>query len=228
MDVSYIVLMPNIDDIPFYSVHDHIKLKTGHKTRLWCSQDEGHRKSSKPSTKADAKHRDTLGMIRYPCDSKLTVTCKEQRRSNDLLVSVTLKHTSCPEHAPYYDVTLPTEALAIICECVDWATPNEILRRVQATFPQVTSGQVHGAWTRLSEVLWKKESEQLPSAKVLLEEFEDDVDVFPVTTSEGVEQICWGMKKIAEPLRGKVVEIGLDATCACAVIPILSYADAPT
>ena len=35
----------------------------------------------------------------------------------------------------------------------------------------------------------------------------------PVNIPEGVEVLCWGMKKIAGPLKGKIVEVGLDATC---------------
>jgi hypothetical protein len=65
----------------------------------------------------------------------------------------------------------------------------------------------------MSEGLWKRDRTQLPSAKMLLEEFGEDVEVFDIDIPEGVEQLAWGMKKIAEPLREKVVEIGIDATC---------------
>lgn len=34
----------------------------------------------------------------------------------------------------------------------------------------------------------------------------------PEGVSEGVEIVAWGMKKIAEPLRGQVIGIGMDAT----------------
>ena len=54
----------------------------------------------------------------------------------------------------------------------------------------------------------------MPSAMTLLAEFKEDVDIFkPIGVPEGVEILAWGMKRIAEPLRGKVVEIGIDATC---------------
>ena len=140
------------------------------------------------------------------------MTCKSTgRNESHLLVSITIKHALV--HVPYYGVTLPPEAVDIVRECVEWATPNEILHRVQAKYPHVTSEQVHGAWTKMSEVLWKKDPDQLPSAQKLLAEFGDEVDVFDVKPAEGVEQLCWGMKRIAEPLRGQVVEIGLDATC---------------
>jgi hypothetical protein len=59
----------------------------------------------------------------------------------------------------------------------------------------------------------KRDKDQLTSARKLLEEHEQDVDVFEIKGTEGVEQLCWGMKKIARQLLGKVVEIGIDATC---------------
>ena len=48
---------------------------------------------------------------------------------------------------------------------------------------------------------------------MLLKEFSDDVDVFSVNKAEGVEQLCYGMKKIGAHLEGKVVEVGIDANC---------------
>jgi hypothetical protein len=65
----------------------------------------------------------------------------------------------------------------------------------------------------MSAALWRRDSQQLPSAKILLEEFGEDVGVFNIDIAEGVERMCLGMKKVAEWLRGKVVEIGIDVTC---------------
>lgn len=48
-----------------------------------------------------------------------------------------------------------------------------------------------------------------------MKEFGDEVDVLDVHPAEGVEQLCWAMKKIIELLKGKIVEIALDATCTC-------------
>ena len=65
----------------------------------------------------------------------------------------------------------------------------------------------------MSETLWKRDKEQLPSVKLLLGELEDDVAILDLPGMDGVEQIAWAMKKVVEPLRGKIVEIGMDATC---------------
>ena len=84
---------------------------------------------------------------------------------------------------------------------------------MQNVYPAVTANQVHKAWTTMSESLWKRNAEQLPSVKALLGEYKDDVDVLDVPVVNGVEQIAWAMKMIVGPLRGKIVEIGIDATC---------------
>ena len=88
-----------------------------------------------------------------------------------------------------------------------------ITPKVQAAFPQVTPKQVHTAWTQMSKMLWKRDKMQIPSAKLLLEELGDEVDLFDIKPPEGVEQVAWGIKPILRKLRDQVVEIGIDATC---------------
>jgi len=96
---------------------------------------------------------------------------------------------------PYFDVEMPSGASDIIRQHLEWSTPVSLVPQIQTSFPNVTAKQVHAAWTDMSET-------------------SDDVDVFDITVADGVEQLCWGMKKVANRLKGKVVEIGVDATCA--------------
>ena len=65
----------------------------------------------------------------------------------------------------------------------------------------------------MSELLWKRDKDPLPSAKFLLKELHHDVNIFDIKVPEEVWQLCWGMEKIAGRLKGKIVEIGIDATC---------------
>ena len=65
----------------------------------------------------------------------------------------------------------------------------------------------------MSETLWKRNSNQITSAKALLAEYEDDADLLTIPTMDGVKQVAWVMKRIANTLRGKIVEIGIDVTC---------------
>jgi hypothetical protein len=100
------------------------------------------------------------------------------------------------KHKPYYDVTMPPEATAIIRENVEWSTPVALVPKIQALHPHVSTNQVYSGWAVMSEELWKRDKLQLPSARALLAEFQKDVDVFDITATEGVEQLCWGMTKI--------------------------------
>ncbi|KAJ7336981.1 hypothetical protein DFH08DRAFT_813277 [Mycena albidolilacea] len=193
-------------------VKDHKKLKCGHRTRFFCSQDEAQKKKSKALTNPDIRNRDNIAMKRYPCGSKLSISCRAQEDNDDKPdVIVQLKHAG--KHISYEDVSMPLKALAIIRDNVEWLTPVAMVTRVQAAFPGVTATQIHRAWMEMSEPFWRFDNDQLPSTKKVLEENTDDVDIFEAQdVPEGVDMICWGMKKIAEPLKGKVVEIGVDAT----------------
>ena len=51
------------------------------------------------------------------------------------------------------------------------------------------------------------------TGKTLLREFDNYIDVFDIEVEEGVQQLCLGMKKIRERLRGKIIKIRIDATC---------------
>ncbi|KAJ7933128.1 hypothetical protein B0H13DRAFT_1856418 [Mycena leptocephala] len=83
-----------------------------------------------------------------------------------------------------------------------------MISKVQAAFPTVTAQEIHRAWMEMSGPLWRFDDDQLLSTKKMLEEYTDHVDIFePRDVPEGVEMVCWGMKKIATPLEGKAVEI---------------------
>ncbi|KAJ6578624.1 hypothetical protein B0H10DRAFT_2236088 [Mycena sp. CBHHK59/15] len=108
---------------------------------------------------------------------------------------------------------MPVEALDMIHENVKWLTPVAMVTKVQAAFPSVKAAQIHRAWMEESKPFWCFDNDQLLSTKKLLEEHTDDIDIFePTDIPEGVEMVCWGMKKIAMPLKGKIVEVGVDAT----------------
>jgi hypothetical protein len=201
-------------------VKDHPSLETGHKTRLWCCQDLARKKKSKVSLKPNAINRDTVGMCRYDCKSSLTVICRASSMigsaSGEHIILIKLQHHE--NHIPYYNVSMPDGASDIIRESLEWSTPVSLVPKIQALYPNVSAKQVHSAWSEMSETLWRREEDQLLSAEKLLVEYPDEVDVLEVPKVDGVEQLCWGMKRIVQQLKGMVVEIGIDATCACASV----------
>ncbi|KAF7350610.1 SWIM-type domain-containing protein [Mycena sanguinolenta] len=195
-----------------FTVKDHRKLKSGHHTRYWCSQDENRKKKSKASQNPGIRNRDTLGMKRFPCHSKLSISCRVQKDNKDILdITVRVKHAA--KHVHYEDVALPAAALALIRDNVEWLTPVAMVTKIQAAFPKATAAQIHRAWTQMSEPFWRFDRDQLVSTKMLLQEHPDDVDIFVLRDIPGgVDALCWGMKKIATPLKGQIVEVGVDAT----------------
>ena len=98
------------------SMKDNQLLKNGHKTRYWCSQDEARKQKARPCQREGAKHRNTLGMRRYGCKSKLNISCRTnpKREENTYRVTIWLEHHR--KHTPYSDVSLPPEAASLIIE----------------------------------------------------------------------------------------------------------------
>jgi hypothetical protein len=63
-------------------------------------------------------------------------------------------------------------------------------------------------------LFWWCDDLQLPSTEKLLKEHWEDIDIFtPTGVPEGIEMLSWGMKRIMGRLRGKIMEVGVDATC---------------
>ena len=194
-------------------IKDHRPVQTGHKTRYWCCHDKNRKPKSHPSEREGALHRDTLGMCRYDCQSKMTISCRTnpQREEKTYTILIWLEHHM--KHTPYYDVSLPPAATVLIRENLECHCLNEVAKKVLLSHPSVTAKQVHAAWTKMSETLWKQDNEQVASVKALLAEHQDNAAILDLPWMEGVEQVAWVMKKIVLPLQGKIVEIGIDATC---------------
>ncbi|KAK1222359.1 hypothetical protein PQX77_014797 [Marasmius sp. AFHP31] len=203
-----------------FTVKKNPHMVTGHKTVLHCSQDVDKKRKSRPqqqkSGEKEIQHRQTVGMTRYPCRSKLIVTCKNPNMCSTGMKLVTIDIHHHKRHIPYYDVGMPEEAAQVIRENLLDSTPNSLVHRLQKVFPQLTAKQVHSAWTVMSEEVWKKDKMQIPSAKTLIEEYSEIVEAFDVQHEEGVEQLCWGMKIIAATINQlgvRVEEMSMDATC---------------
>ncbi|KAF8514567.1 hypothetical protein BU17DRAFT_68338 [Hysterangium stoloniferum] len=130
---------------------DNKKLKCGHWTCFWCSQDEAHKKW-KSSTDPNIKNRENPGMKRFPCHSKLGISCCNVDGDGSMLITVRLEHHH--QHINYVEVSMPLEALQMICDHLEWLTPTAIVTKIQAVVHNVTRLQIHTAWSKMSEVFW--------------------------------------------------------------------------
>ncbi|KAK7037765.1 hypothetical protein VNI00_010726 [Paramarasmius palmivorus] len=79
-------------------VKDHPRTKEGHKTRLWCSQDE--MRKHKPHAKARVSASgESLAKARYPCRSRLFISSREWNAFGQSLVTIRMHHHF--SHEPY-------------------------------------------------------------------------------------------------------------------------------
>jgi hypothetical protein len=153
----------------------------------------------------------SIAMKRYPCKSRLSIKYRERNAKNAYIVII-LHHNF--RHANYIDVAMPEGATQMIQNQAEWGIPSTLVTQIRKSYPQVSSAQIYNTWRALSETYWRRDEHQIPSAIKLLKEFSNEVDLFePKDIPEGVEILAWGMKKIAEPLRGKIFQVAMDATC---------------
>ena len=140
----------------------------GHKTRLWCSQDSARKQKSRNSTVPGIKHRDTVGMRRYNCNSSLIVACRKADTLNgtNRVISVQLQHHE--DHTPYFDVEMPSGASDIICRNLEWSTPGSLVIQIQALYLNVSTNQVRHAWTKMSKTV-EKASVSVPVCRNITE-----------------------------------------------------------
>jgi hypothetical protein len=192
-------------------VHDHKEYPHAHRTRFWCSQDEARKKASKKVARKPEDNRDTIGMDRYPCNSKLIIRCREIDSGESIEVGVTISHR---KHTQYYNVSMPADVLDLIQSQLTQCPPNILLPEIQARYPHITNSQVHSAWLSMSEKTWKKDQDQITSARMVLSECKD-IELLELGVPEGVVMVAWGNTRIAACLTGKVTEIVIDATCEC-------------
>ncbi|KAJ7757209.1 hypothetical protein DFH07DRAFT_742226, partial [Mycena maculata] len=143
-----------------FTVRDHKKLKNGHHTRLWCSQDEARKKKFKSSDNPDIRNRDMVGMKRYRCGSFLSVRC-QGGEEEDAAPTITVKLKHSGKHVSYLDISMPPAALAMIRDNVQWLTLVAMVNKVQAAFPVVTAAQIHRVWMEMSELFWHFDDDQL-------------------------------------------------------------------
>ncbi|KAJ7660557.1 hypothetical protein B0H17DRAFT_1144927 [Mycena rosella] len=107
-----------------YLCGNYIGLKTTKRLKPgWSAQEK-----SKASQDPDVRNRDTLGMKRYRCRSKLAISCCTNEDDSQLTMSIQLRHRV--KHTPYVDVAMPEAALDIIRKNAEWSTLVELVGKV--------------------------------------------------------------------------------------------------
>ncbi|KAJ7650873.1 hypothetical protein FB45DRAFT_889001 [Roridomyces roridus] len=86
-----------------FTVKDHPPTDRGHKTRLWCSQDEARRSKHRGNSDAPriSKQGELFAKPRYPCRSRLMIACVPEGGRGTRLVTVRMHHNM--RHETYFE-----------------------------------------------------------------------------------------------------------------------------
>jgi hypothetical protein len=155
-------------------------------------------------------------MYRFKCNGQVSITVKTDRYdARQSILDITMDH-QC-QHIKYYDVSMPEDAVKYIIDHIQ-LPPGLLATEVTKRWKHITRAQVYSAWTRNVQHLWKIEEDPLHSGRKLLGQWSNEVDLFDLQLPDGVIALGWGIRSIANRIKHLVIEVALDATCAC--VPI--------
>ncbi|KAH6869450.1 hypothetical protein BKA70DRAFT_1131763, partial [Coprinopsis sp. MPI-PUGE-AT-0042] len=181
-----------------------------------CSQLRNRQKKPRKSKVEGVKHRDKLQMITFACDGWLIITLSPS--SN--VASVRLKH--CDDHIPYWRVDIPEETQQFIRKNCHRSLEDiwgDIIQ--ESPIPSFTRRAVSHLWHEINSQKWKRDSDELKSAKILIEEASDPSKVddprFRVTPVklpelEGFKAIAFVLPHFMKTYGDSMRELSLDST----------------
>ena len=171
-----------------------------------CSQDMMHAKIYQ-STAEGEKQRDGRRMTRFPCQSKLNI----RPLLRDRTLSISIHHEW---HAPYDNIELSPMVQELIESRVSTKTPSEIYRDIR-DIPEgqaVTRHQVYYLWQKANAKIWKRDSDQLVSAAMLLSESSDYRVHHHVLTAGNLRALAFFAPQTTERLANSATQLVMDST----------------
>lgn len=170
--------------------------------RFYCSQSEVLLKNSRKNADI-GKQRDKMSMTRFNCNGILKVKFYGENVNRAVLK---FKHNLLHARPEHYGVT--PEIKDKIRQQLH-LTPKEIYATLN--YPDLTQKQVHYWWTQQIQDVYKKNDNQLISAKILLEEAHLNVLVYSHESESDVKCIGF-LTNFFDTLKNNH-EIICDATC---------------
>lgn len=128
----------------------------------YCSQSEVFERKPRKASEAE-RQRDRETMVRFKCNGTLKVKLYETSNK------ITLKLLHDVFHPRPEKCAVTEETKEQIRQQIH-LLPKDIYASLQSTHPDLTQKQVHYWWTQQMQGQYKKNDDQLLSAKILLEE----------------------------------------------------------
>ena len=168
-----------------------------------CCQDQAHERELDGS-----RIRDVPKMTRFPCQSSLIM----QPRLDDRVLTLELYHLY---HQPYSDRQLSSEVIDFIDARKATSTPAEIFRDLLASdvpgASSATQHQVYYRWKQSNMTTWRRHSDPVQSAELLIDEQAALYDG-RVYASGSVKGIAFYIRHPVKVLASTSRELAMDST----------------
>ena len=176
-----------------------------------CSQSQYLHQNPRKTSEVE-KQRDRTTMTRFECNGQL----KLKIDSNSKTVILELNHDILHPRPEKHGVT--QEVKDIIRQQLHLA-PKDVFASLEANYPNLTQKQVHYWWTNQIQQQYRRDNDQLVSAKILLEEA--GLNIILYNYSSGIKHIGF-LTTFFNSLKNNN-EIIIDATCKLNRIAIINY-----
>ncbi|KII86095.1 hypothetical protein PLICRDRAFT_115218, partial [Plicaturopsis crispa FD-325 SS-3] len=189
----------------YHSKYDHRKKRSaGVKARFMyhCAQNSERQQGPRkvPDT---GKRRDKEAMHVFDCKGWLHITLDDVSD----IVFVKLDHQEA--HVPYWPIDIPSDVEQFL-----W---KEILKKHPT--PSFSRKSIYQMWSELTSQEWKRDPDEMKSAKILLDEAREREDVdnlyaaqtIPITDEEGYTSVAFALPDVLRKWGGRVREVSLDS-----------------
>lgn len=93
-----------------------------------------------------------------------------------------------------------------------WQIWSHILQEYPQT--ELTQKQIYARWSQLNEKTWRLDTEQVRSARKVLESFQgSSVEIIPIRPEPGIVAMGFAFKQVFDEFGLDVEEIAMDSTC---------------
>ncbi|KAI0042579.1 hypothetical protein FA95DRAFT_1636386 [Auriscalpium vulgare] len=177
----------------------------------YCAQNQDRQRDSvKIADKA--KQRDRESMQVYDCKGWLFITL---RASSDEAI-IKLRHKEA--HQPYWPIDIPDDVVKFVKKNTH-LTLTQIWSKILTMHPtpSFTRKSIYQMWARLDGQKWKRDPDELKSARIILQEALEDgghgyaVEEVPLTEEPGLVSISFVLPDLLRKWGGRVREISLDS-----------------
>ena len=152
------------------------------------------------------KQRDRVQMIRFPCNGHIKITINNDTQMAQLEMKHDLLHIR-PEKC-----NVSEEVKDFIRQYIH-LVPKDIFPMLELSYPKLTQKQVHYWWTQIVQQQYKKDDNQLVSARIQLKECEESQNnkLLLLNIKSDIQYIAFTTLFFDQMKNNK--EIVVDATC---------------